>query len=111
MTIAFSLAGDAAVIRVAGRMDAIAAPEFERTCNQLMGAGIRSVIVDLADLEYISSPGLRAVLAAGERARADGGALVLCGARGIVQNVLALTGFSSLFPVCDSVEAALAQLP
>jgi anti-anti-sigma factor len=92
-------------------MDAIAAPEFERTCNQLMDAGTRSVIVDLADLEYISSPGLRAVLAVGARARTERGALVLCAARGIVQNVLALTGFRSLFPVCDSVEAALAQLP
>jgi anti-anti-sigma factor len=111
MTIASSLAGNKALVRVAGRMNAIAAPQFERTCNQLIDMGIERLIVDLADLEYISSPGLRAVLAAGERTRLCGGSLVLCHPRGIVKNALQLTGFCSLFPVYDSVETALAQLP
>jgi anti-anti-sigma factor len=111
MTIASARAGKAAVIRVAGRMDAVAAPEFERTCSHWIETGIRMVIIDLADLEYISSPGLRAVLAAGEKIRAGGGALWLCAPGGIVKNVLELTGFCSLFPVYDSAEMALEQLP
>lgn len=111
MTIASARAGNAAVIRVTGRMDAVAAPEFERTCSRSIETGVRRIIIDLADLEYISSPGLRSILAAGERIREGGGVLALCAPHGIVKSVLDLTGFCTLFPVYESAETALNQLP
>ena len=88
-------------------MDAPAAPEFEQTCGQWIESGVERIVIDLAALEYISSPGLRGILAAGEKIRASGGTLVLCAPHGIVKNVLDLSGFTSLFPVYDSAEAAL----
>jgi anti-anti-sigma factor len=109
MTIASARKGNTAVVRVAGRMDAPAAPEFEQTCNQWIENGVERIVIDLAALEYISSPGLRGILAAGEKIRACGGSLALCAPRGIVKNVLDLSGFSSLFPVYASAEAALEQ--
>jgi anti-anti-sigma factor len=90
-------------------MDAPAAPEFEQTCNHWIENGVERIVIDLAALEYISSPGLRGILAAGEKIRACGGSLALCAPRGIVKNVLDLSGFSSLFLVYASAEAALEQ--
>ncbi len=43
------------VVRVKGRMDAVTAPEFERECGQWIDQGEGSLIVDLNQLDYISS--------------------------------------------------------
>ncbi len=109
MTIASAREGNTAVVRVAGRMDAPSAPEFEQTCSYWIASGVRRIVIDLAALEYISSPGVRAILSAGETIRSCGGSLALCAPRGIVKNVLDLSGFTSLFPIYESVETALAN--
>jgi anti-anti-sigma factor len=110
MTIASDSTESAVVIHVTGRVDAVTAPEFERTCAQWVGTGARKLIIDFAGLDYISSGGLRAILSAGKTLHAEGGALALCSPGGVVRNVLTVAGFSSLFPIFDSVEAALEQL-
>ena len=109
MTITSESSENAVVIHVSGRLDAVAAPELERACNDQLQAGARRILIDFTGLEYISSAGLRAILSAGKTLHASGGALALCGPEGIVKNVLNLSGFCSLFPVYDSVEAAHGQ--
>jgi anti-anti-sigma factor len=107
MTITSTHAGDAVVLRVAGRLDAITSPEFENTCQQSVKPETRRMVVDFEGVEYISSAGLRAILLAGKAVRAGGGVLGLSGLRGTVKNTLEMAGFAALFPVYDSIEAAL----
>jgi anti-anti-sigma factor len=107
MTITATQTDGALVLRVTGRLDAITSPEFEKTCQECIKAETRKVVVDFEAMEYISSAGLRAILLVGKTVQAGGGVLAFSGLHGTVKDVLEMAGFSALFPVYDSVEAAL----
>jgi hypothetical protein len=47
-------------------MDAENAPEFEKSCQSWIGHGITSLVVDVAELEYVSSMGLRSFMSVGK---------------------------------------------
>jgi anti-sigma B factor antagonist len=101
--------GNFMVLRVKGRMDAVTAPEFESCCGKLMEGGDKAFIVDLAGLEYISSAGLRSILSAAKKLKAVQGEIRFCGLKGMVQEVFSISGFATMFPIADSVDAAIAR--
>ncbi len=101
--------GDSVVIKVKGRMDAVSAPEFEKECGKWIEAGDKSLIIDLGGLEYISSAGLRSILAAAKKLKAAQGAICFCNLQGMVQEVFSISGFATMFPIKDSLEEALAK--
>lgn len=94
-------------IEVSGRMDANTAPEFEAECAKWLEQGESTLIVDLQNLEYISSAGLRSILASGKKLKAQGGSLILCSLSGMVEEVFNISGFSSIFPIYDCKQTAL----
>lgn len=101
--------GEKVVIKVSGRMDAVTAPEFENECGTWMDKGEKNLVIDLGGLEYISSAGLRSILATAKKLKEQQGAIAFCNLSGMVQEVFTISGFGSMFPVCASVEEALAQ--
>ena len=107
MTITTTHAGDAVVLRVAGRLDAITSAEFEKTCLQCISPASRRMVLDFEGVDYVSSAGLRAILMAGKKVQAGGGTFGLTGLRNAVKATLEMAGFCTLFPVFDSMEAAL----
>jgi anti-anti-sigma factor len=107
MTITATHVGDAVVLHVAGRLDAITSPEFEKTCLQNITSESRRMVLDFAGVEYISSAGLRAILLAGKKIHAGGGVMGFSGLRDTVKSTMEMAGFCTLFPVYDSTEAAL----
>ncbi len=100
---------DRAVVTVEGRLDTLTAPELESKVLELIHEGQHRVILDLSQLEYISSAGLRTILVAAKQAQANGGDICCCGLNGVVKRVFDVTGFSSMIPVFDSVDSALAR--
>jgi len=98
--------GEALVMSVKGRMDAVTAPEFEKAVQGLMGEGEISFVIDLADLDYISSAGLRSILALAKKLKTADGSLRLAALQDTVKEVFDISGFSSIIPISDSVEAA-----
>lgn len=98
------------VISITGRMDAITAPEIENRLAGLLEAGEKRLAVDLKDLSYISSAGLRSLLATAKKLKATQGRMVFANLQGHVTEVFRISGFYSLFTVCDSIEAALGSL-
>lgn len=99
----------AVTVKVTGRMDAVTAPGFDQECGRWIEEGNKDLIVDLSGLEYISSAGLRVILGVGKKVKAQGGSLTFGGMSGMVKEVFEISGFSSIFPVYDSLEAALAS--
>jgi anti-sigma B factor antagonist/stage II sporulation protein AA (anti-sigma F factor antagonist) len=96
------------IVRLAGRMDAVSAPELEEfmSGHDLSGR----FVLDLSELEYVSSAGLRTLLMMGKQVKAASGALVLAGLNGIVREVFELSGFQKLFLVRDTIDDAIAGL-
>jgi anti-anti-sigma factor len=98
------------VVSVAGRMDAVSAPEFDRKCDEWLAEGTSAFVLDFGGLEYISSAGLRSLLVLGKKLSAKKGKVVIASVKDVVKEVFSISGFGSIFTMVDSVEAALQQL-
>lgn len=108
VTIEATSTGTHVVLKVLGRMDANNCPEFEKACNIWIEQGVKQIIIDMAELEYVSSMGLRYFVNIGKLLTDQGGALRLCGMHGLVKQLFQITRLSNVFPTYDSVEAAVA---
>lgn len=95
------------VFLVSGRMDAENAPQFEQKCRACIAEGLTGLVVDLGELAYVSSMGLRSFISVAKMLQDKGGALRLCRLKGLVKQVFEITGLLELFRVYESVEAAL----
>lgn len=100
----------AVVLKVSGRLDAENAYEFDKACDVWISQGVKHLIADLADLQYVSSMGLRSFLAAAQKLKSISGSLILCGLKGLPRQVFEMTRLDSLFPIYETAEQALAAL-
>nr|WP_294525152.1 STAS domain-containing protein [uncultured Rhodopila sp.] len=98
------------ILMPAGRLDTAAAPAFEREMIAATAAGGSRLLIDLANLAYVSSAGLRVFLVAAKRLRAEGGRIALCGLQPQVAEVFDISGFAAIVPVYADRQAALAAL-
>ena len=108
MELASSQQGNTVVIALKGRMDALSAPQFEKECAVWLDKGVARVVADLSGLEYISSAGLRSILAMAKKLKSADGHIRVCRLSGVVQEVFTMAGFATMFTLYASVEDALA---
>jgi anti-anti-sigma factor len=101
---------DIMIISVKGRMDAVTAPSFEEDMTDLISRGEKAFIINLSKLEYISSAGLRSILAAAKQLKEKQGKILFAELAGPVQEVFKIAGFYSIFQAYDTEEAAINQL-
>ncbi len=85
--------GDRLLVMVAGELDLTTAPDLEELL--LASAPYVDLELDLAELAFIDSSGLRLLLAERERALRDGGRLLVKGAQGSVARVFSISGLDS----------------
>jgi anti-anti-sigma factor len=71
--------------------------------------GVR-VVIDLSDLCYVSSAGLRSFLLAAKRAKAQDGEVVIAGMQSVVREIFEISRFTLLFRVFPDVATALDAL-
>jgi len=100
------------LLTVTGRLDAASAPQLKQQIDTLFEQGRYRLVLDLAHLEYVASPGLRVLIEARKRARdrkltdIDGGDVRIAHLPPRIKEVFDLTGFTSLFEIYpDTVEA------
>ena len=101
--------GNVNVISLSGRLDAYCANEVEKKLDSLIEAGQSRLVVDLDKLEYISSSGLRVFLAALKKARKQQGDIKLACLKPFIKEVFDIAGFSQLFNIFDTEEAAVSD--
>lgn len=99
--------GRVTVVFASGKIDAMTAPAFEKSLTDLIGEGRLYLVLDLGGVEYISSAGLRVILATAKSLKGKDGMLLLANAQGPVKEVFDISGFGSVFSIYDSVEAAV----
>jgi len=99
--------GDFRILRLTGRLDTETSADFELAAHDLTTAGDRRFVVDLSGISYVSSAGLRVLLALAKQTEAQGGALRLSGMSHGVRQVFDLSGFSKLFSIAPDVNGAL----
>jgi anti-anti-sigma factor len=84
------------VVRLGGRIDATNADEVEQQCGEFIATGQTQMLLDLAELDYISSAGLRVILLLSKQCVAKGGKLLLANMKGMVGRTLDISGFDML---------------
>jgi anti-anti-sigma factor len=95
-----------AVVRAAGELDLATVPELATVLEGLERECVR-IVLDLSDLTFIDSTGLRLAFVEHNRATADGFAFVIAGANGPVLEVLRLTGLDVALPLAPDVASVL----
>lgn len=102
--------GKTRIVAPAGRIDETAATGFAERLNQEIeqaaGDGVSRVAIDLADVEYMSSRGLRGLTLAQRKGAEHGITLVLAGPNEIMREILAISRYDLVFEVFDTIEQA-----
>jgi anti-anti-sigma factor len=99
--------GEVTVLGLVGRLDTDTSADLELAVQDLMQAGVRQFLVDLSGVGYVSSAGLRVLLSLGKTVENSGG-LRLAGLNPTVRQVFDVAGFTQLFAIFASRDAALA---
>lgn len=98
MTIKLINRGSEGELLLAGRLDSGTAPEAEGIFRQ-QGERFDRLYLNMAELEYVSSAGLRIIKNLHIFMRGKGGELVLCHVGKMVMEVFEMTGFSGLLKI------------
>ncbi len=104
--------GDREVFRIvpSGRLDAVTVPALEEFLQSALSANHSQLVLDLSEVSYLSSSGLRALLQARRQAQAAGGDLVLAAMSVRAREIFEMIGFTNLFRVFDQVAEAVVAL-
>ena len=107
MEISISESGDVRILSFQGNLDTGTSPKAESQINGLIDAGSQKLLVNFEKLDYISSAGLRILLATAKKLKPVGGDLKICCLNQTVQEVFDISGFSTILSVTSSEEEAL----
>lgn len=107
MNLSFETRGAVGILRVEdSRLDASVAIAFKDRFRDLVSGSSGDVILDLANVAFLDSSGLGAIVAARKILGADRG-LELAGLGPAVEKVMTLTRMNTVFPIHADVETAL----
>lgn len=95
------------IISVSGRIDATTSKDLESMLNDLIDQNKSEIVLDLEGVTYISSVGLRVLLAAQKKVRPKKGGVKLVSLQPFVREVFEMTGFNRLFTIHSDQSDAL----
>jgi anti-anti-sigma factor len=110
MDISEDRTADLVILGLSGKLDATTAKTFEDKILAEIDSGDRRFVIDLSQLDYVSSSGLRVFLLAAKRLRSKDGKIALCSLKDHVQQVFDLSGFSSILAIYGSREEGIKSL-
>jgi len=100
--------GDVSIISIVGRIDTVSAPELEQEINRTIEGGTRKILLDFSGVIYISSGGLRVLLATAKKLKDPDDRYALCCLSADVHKIIRLAGFTSIFSIYPTEGEALA---
>ena len=97
MTIQKNREADTLTVAIEGRLDTTTAPQLESELNSSID-GVKELVLDLVDLAYVSSAGLRVLLSA-QKTMNKQGSMVIKNANEEVMEIFEVTGFSDILTI------------
>ncbi|WP_405307325.1 STAS domain-containing protein [Methanobrevibacter sp.] len=83
---------------IEGRMDTITSQELEKEINDELG-NFESLTLDLNDLKYISSAGLRVLIVTQKKLDSDNIPFTIINVNGTVREIFEMSGFDKIFTI------------
>ena len=97
------------IVSVSGKLDSYSSIELEKKLDSLIASAQVQLVADFDRLEYISSSGLRVLLATLKKVKKQNGDLKLACLKPFIKEVFDISGFTQLFTITDNVDAAVAS--
>ena len=97
------------IVYVTGSVDAFTSEQLTNALTGEISRGNTRLVADISRMDFMSSAGLRAVLAASREARLQGGDLRLAGAQPGVEKTLKMSGVMSILSAYSVLEEAVAS--
>jgi anti-anti-sigma factor len=94
------------VVLVGGALDLATAPDLRALLQRVMDEGVSMIVLDLADVRFVDSSALGAIVSVYKELHRRGGRLCLAAVHPLVLRVFQLTSVDRLVSIYDSVEAA-----
>lgn len=98
---------DCAVLRIGGEVDVYSAPQLRERVIQLLADGVRHIIADLREVDFMDSTGLGALVGSLKRLRDQDGSLKLVTSEGRIPKLFRVTGLDRAFTLCQSAPQAI----
>ncbi|MCP5469374.1 MAG: STAS domain-containing protein [Chlamydiales bacterium] len=102
--------GEIIIVRVKGRLDAASSPQLEKTVNSIIDGGHFKVVLNFSDVEYLSSAGMRLMLAISKKLQQLEGKVVACNLSDDVMEVIKMAGFNQVIEFYPNEAESLAHL-
>jgi anti-anti-sigma factor len=102
--------GNAYVVSANGRLDGIYSTAFAKEVGELISGENPKILIDFAEIDFVTSAGIRAVLLLMKKAQISGAVFALCGVNAQVREVLEVTGLAPIIAIHPGRSEGLAAL-
>ncbi|OGO17084.1 MAG: hypothetical protein A2Z14_09335 [Chloroflexi bacterium RBG_16_48_8] len=96
-----------AVVSVSGRIDTLTSTQFEETINELIEKGHFNLVMDLSEVDFLSSSGLRILVTSRKKVREKGGDVVMANPSQRASDSVEIAGLDKLFMSYPNREEAV----
>jgi anti-anti-sigma factor len=98
---------DCDILEISGHLDSNSAPSASKCLDEYCAGKPRNLIIDLSQVDYISSAGLRVVIKINHTQAGAGKKVILCGLKDYVREVFDMAGLSRILDIRSDRQAAL----
>lgn len=102
--------GDKKVIRLDGRLDASSTPGLEKKLNDVIAKGGKALALDFTQVTYLSSAGMRLLLAMTKRFQVENKGFVVFSIHDDVMEIIKMAGFERVLKIYNNEAEAMAAL-
>jgi anti-sigma B factor antagonist len=99
--------GSTSVITLRGEIDVYTAPRLRQALIDLVSQGGTDIVVDMDKVDFLDSTGLGVLVGGLKRVKSNEGDLKLVITQDRIMKIFDITGLSKVFPIHDSLDAAL----
>lgn len=101
--------GPVLVLHIAGRLDAVSSPAAEKKVFENIHSGQHLLLINFSEVSYLSSAGMRMLLATAKRLKAISGKMIVCNIPANIMDVLKMSGFDHVLEIAATEEEALSR--
>ncbi len=99
--------GEAKILRIDGRLDAVSSSQLDEKLTQLIDQGCKLILVDFSKVEYLSSAGMRVMLSNSKKMVTNQGQLIFFQINEEVMEIIKMAGFEKILMIRSSESQAL----
>ncbi|MBI4978579.1 MAG: STAS domain-containing protein [Spirochaetes bacterium] len=99
--------GNVKIVHLEGKLDVNLSIEIESEFEKMIDAGVTRMVLDLKQVEYLSSSGLRIFISAMRKLKEKKGRLVLCNVTPMVKKIFKIVELEDIFEIHDNYDKAV----